>query len=198
MRNGHFLGQYLNRTDKSLYFPFYGEQQYKRIEIAQTAAITQQQSSLFLDYHRDYDAVFAQLCPSLPAEAEELELLRNLLADPDLPLPKLKRETQGMYCSSPFQLFLVDCAFRQEEEEDPACFEQLREFLSLEREEQYLKQFIAILKDRSAASNELRKVMKVRYTPYEVTAKNMRDFLIEGNELHNFIVGLFALTDVMV
>lgn len=40
--------------------------------------------------------------------------------------------------------------------------------------------------------------MKVRYTPYEVTAKNMQDFLIENNELHNFIVGLFALTDVMV
>lgn len=24
VRNGHFLAQYLNRTDKSLYFPFYG------------------------------------------------------------------------------------------------------------------------------------------------------------------------------
>lgn len=42
VRNSRFLSQYLNRTDKSLYFPFYGEQQYKRIELAQTAAITQQ------------------------------------------------------------------------------------------------------------------------------------------------------------
>jgi hypothetical protein len=40
--------------------------------------------------------------------------------------------------------------------------------------------------------------MQVRYTPYEVTAANFRDFLLEDNELHNFIVGLFALTDVMV
>lgn len=103
-----------------------------------------------------------------------------------------------MFCSSPFQLFLVDCTFRQEDDDEPCCFEQFREFLSLEREEQYLKQFIAILKEKSAASGELRKIMKVRYTPYEVTAKNMREFVIEGNELHNFIVGLFALTDVMV
>lgn len=69
--------------------------------------------------------------PSLPGDGEEMDVLRNLLADPDLPLPRLKRETQGMYCSSPFQLFLVDCTFRHDEEEEPSCFEQFREFLSL-------------------------------------------------------------------
>ena len=49
----------------------------------------------------------------VPAVGEDMELLESLLADPELPLPKLKRETQGMYCSSPFQLFLVDCTFGQ-------------------------------------------------------------------------------------
>lgn len=92
--------------------------------------------------------------------------MKNLLADPDLPLPKLKRETQGMFCSSPFQLFLVDCTFQQDESEDFYCFEQFREFFSLEKEEEYLKQFINILKQKSSNTSELRKIMKIRYTPF--------------------------------
>lgn len=37
-----------------------------------------------------------------------------MLVNPDLPLPKLKRETQGMFCTSPFQLFLVDSTFNED------------------------------------------------------------------------------------
>lgn len=40
--------------------------------------------------------------------------------------------------------------------------------------------------------------MQLRYTPYEITAQNHKEFLIPNNELHNFIVSLYALTDVMV
>lgn len=54
-----------------------------------------------------------------------MDILINLIVDPDLPIPKLKRETEGMYCSSPFQLFLVDCTYRSEEEEY-SCFEKLQ------------------------------------------------------------------------
>jgi hypothetical protein len=54
------------------------------------------------------------------------------------------------------------------------------------------------LKEKHNLGSELRKIMKVRYTPYEVNFNNFHDFLIENNELHNFIVGLFALTDIMV
>jgi hypothetical protein len=71
-----------------------------------------------------------------------------------------------MFCSSPFQLFLVDCTFQQDENEDFYCFEQFREFFSLEKEEEYLKQFINILKQKSSNTSELRKIMKIRYTPY--------------------------------
>ncbi len=70
----------------------------------------------------------------MPLVPDEMEILNNLLADPDLPLPKLKRETQGMFCSSPFQLFLVDCTFNEEEEQDYFCFESFREFLSVDKE----------------------------------------------------------------
>jgi hypothetical protein len=103
-----------------------------------------------------------------------------------------------MYCTSPFQLFLVDCTFRQDEQEF-FCFEALREFLTVEREEAYVRQFMALLKERHGnGAGGLRRVMQVRYTPYEVTAANFTEFLLPENELHNFIVGLFALTDVMV
>jgi hypothetical protein len=108
-------------------------------------------------------------------------VLTNLLSDPDLPLPKLKRETQGMYCTSPFQLFLVDCTFRQDEQEY-FCFEALRDFLSSEREEDYVRQFMALLKERhGAGAAPLRRVKQLRYTPYEVTAGNFKDFLLQDN-----------------
>ena len=40
--------------------------------------------------------------------------------------------------------------------------------------------------------------MKVRYTPYEITSHNFTHFLIQGNSLHNLIVGLFAMTDNLI
>lgn len=68
-------------------------------------------------------------------------------------------------------------------------------FLTLDKEEEYLKQFMLILKDKAKGGIDIKKIIKVRYTPYEITASNFTDFLLEGNELHNFVVGLFALTD---
>ena len=55
-----------------------------------------------------------------------------------------------------------------------------------------------ILKDKTKGGADLKKIMKVRYTPYEITASNFKEFLIDNNELHNFIVCLFALTDIML
>lgn len=71
-------------------------------------------SPFFMEQESNWRAVNAMLSQCVPAVGEDMELLGSLLTDPELPLPKLKRETQGMYCSSPFQLFLVDCAFGQE------------------------------------------------------------------------------------
>lgn len=124
--------------------------------------------------------------------------LLEMLVNPDLPLPKLKRETQGMYCTSPFQLFLVETTFSQPEEDLFTVFEALKKFLSLEKEEEYLKHFMLILKDKTKGGTDLKKVIQVRYTPYEITAGNFTDFLLENNELHNFIVGLFAMTDTLL
>ena len=44
----------------------------------------------------------------------------------------------------------------------------------------------------------MKKIIQVRYTPYEITAINFKEFLLENNELHNFIVCLFGLTDIML
>jgi hypothetical protein len=52
-----------------------------------------------------------------------MEMLFDMLVNPDLPLPKMKRETQGIYCTSPFQLFLVHETFNEEDEDDMfSCF----------------------------------------------------------------------------
>ncbi len=113
-QNARFLSHFINRTDKSLYFTFFAEPQYRAIEANQVAALAQQSEPIFLRLHQSCQAVLAMLRQRVPAAEEELDVLTNLVADPDLPLPKLKRETQGMYCTSPFQLFLVDCTFRQD------------------------------------------------------------------------------------
>lgn len=76
--------------------------------------MAQQAEPIFLILNQQCKAVLAMLMERVPALEDEIEVLTNLLSDPDLPLPKLKRETQGMYCTSPFQLFLVDCTFRQD------------------------------------------------------------------------------------
>lgn len=55
-----------------------------------------------------------------------------------------------------------------------------------------------ILKDKHKGGQDLKKIMKVRYTPYEIRSTNFKEYFIDNNELHNFIVGLFALTDVML
>lgn len=54
-----------------------------------------------------------------------------------------------MFCSSPFQLFLVDSTYRDEDgEEDFSCFEQLQAFLTPEKEEEYLRQFLSLAKGK--------------------------------------------------
>jgi hypothetical protein len=55
-----------------------------------------------------------------------------------------------------------------------------------------------ILKEKNKSGGDLKKIMKLRYTPYEITSQNFREFCIEDNQLHNFIVGLFALTDIIL
>lgn len=115
--NARFLSQFINRTDKSLYFTFFAEPEYRAIEAAQVGAVTQEGTGVFLRQQAALQEVMQMLREKVPAAEDDLEMLGSLLADPELPLPRLKRETQGMYCTSPFQLFLVDCTFRQDEQE---------------------------------------------------------------------------------
>lgn len=61
VQNFDFINNYLNRTDKSLYFPFYAEDEYRHIEINQIAAIAEENSNCFLQYHVDIDSLLAAL-----------------------------------------------------------------------------------------------------------------------------------------
>lgn len=55
-----------------------------------------------------------------------------------------------------------------------------------------------ILKDKVKNGVQLKKIIETRYTPYEINADNFQEFFIEDNELHNFIVVLFTLTDIVL
>lgn len=103
----------------------------------------------------------------MPLIEGEFEALKTTLLNPDLPMPKLKRQTQGMFCTSPFQLFLVCSTFQDYDEQDLyTCFEEIKEFFSIEKEEKYLKQYMTIMKDKSTNISALKKIKQVRYTPY--------------------------------
>lgn len=52
-----------------------------------------------------------------------------------------------------------------------------------------------IIKDKSKGGADVKKIVQLRYTPYEISSNNFNSFFIDNNELHNFIVCLFALTD---
>lgn len=41
-----------------------------------------------------------------------------------------------------------------------------------------------------------KKILFLRFTPYEITYENYGNYLVQGNSLHNFLVAIFALTDV--
>jgi hypothetical protein len=41
-----------------------------------------------------------------------------------------------------------------------------------------------------------KKVLILRFTPYEITYENIKNYLVENNSLHNLLVCLFALTDL--
>lgn len=42
------------------------------------------------------------------------------------------------------------------------------------------------------------KVRSLRFTPFQITYQNQYDFFIEKNSLHNLLVAVYALTDVLL
>jgi len=61
VQNYNFINNYINCTDKSLYFTFYGEEEYQKMEISKIAAVAQSNSNLFLKYHKDINHVMQTL-----------------------------------------------------------------------------------------------------------------------------------------
>lgn len=45
--------------------------------------------------------------PEKNFQEQILQELENMIVDPDMPLPRLKRENEGIFCKSTFQNFLV-------------------------------------------------------------------------------------------
>lgn len=57
----------------------------------------------------------------------------------------------------------------------------------------YLKKlFLKCNKDKLLST----KVKLLRFTPYEITFETKDDFLCEKNSLHNFLVSIYAISDI--
>lgn len=66
VRNRRFISNYINATDKSLYFTFYEEEDYKQIEVQQIASISQANSHLFQGYEQSFAEVTQCLKTRVP------------------------------------------------------------------------------------------------------------------------------------
>ena len=60
-----------------------------------------------------------------------MESITESLTDPELPFPKLRKQSIGMHCNSSFQFFLVDKLFSNGDDEDiEETFEELGKYLN--------------------------------------------------------------------
>lgn len=133
VRITHFLRHYLTRTDRSLYMPFYAEQGFTRTENELLRGLCGHSASLlsyFLAAYQNITARIAQELHGFEYAAETVREVIDVLLDPELPFPKLRKQTVGSHCNSAFQYYLVDKLLAPEDEDDPGeTFAALREFL---------------------------------------------------------------------
>ena len=116
-----FLQNHLTRTDRSIYMPFYAEQSFRSIEDElqrQICAHSARTLCYFLNAYEALAAALAAQLVALPEAAEVAASITDSLFDPELPFPKLRKQTVGMHCHSGFQYFLVDRLLAPEEDPD--------------------------------------------------------------------------------
>lgn len=117
------------------------------------------------------------------------EKLFYFLTDPEIPTPPLKRETLGLYATSPFQNFLLTKKSMKDMNSDfiEECFENLKEHL-----ETNLQEYASKMKQKSFATS----IRTVLLNSHLITYDNYFEFIQPGNTLNNFIVGLMVLMDL--
>lgn len=96
-----FMGKYLNRVDRSVFFVFYEDVDFHNIEKRTSNLLASSQSSLLAHEYFSYSEIFKAFdtySSFLEGREDFLTILEQLYLEPDLPMPKLKRETIGMFC----------------------------------------------------------------------------------------------------
>jgi hypothetical protein len=69
----------------------------------------------------NYNLIFNRLVAELHGFEQADQVVKEVtdsLIDPQLPFPKLRKQTIGSHCNSAFQYYLVDKLLSPEEEED--------------------------------------------------------------------------------
>ena len=101
-----FTAQYLNRVDRSVFFMFYEDQDFRFIEQNTLHRIVTTSYDFLNQAYRNYQSLFRPfrlLTPFLEAQQDFVTLMEQLFLEPDLPLPKFKRESVGMFCETSIQ-----------------------------------------------------------------------------------------------
>lgn len=90
----HFLHQYINRVDRTNYYLFYDDPQFKKIESQNTLSLIADNYHALQQHHRSFGALFESLegeLKGLELGREVGEIIRGIFLETDLSLPKMKR-----------------------------------------------------------------------------------------------------------
>jgi hypothetical protein len=89
-----FMGKYLNRVDRTVFFIFYEDVDFRSIEKHTSNILASRHSALMIQGYNSYKQLFKAFYTHsqyLNNQEEFLNLLEQLFLEPDLPMPKLKR-----------------------------------------------------------------------------------------------------------
>jgi hypothetical protein len=129
----HFLRHHLTRADRSLYVPFYSEQSFRRIENEALRGLCGHSASTLTYFLASYYHITTRLIQELDGFELAGEVVKDIidtLIDPELPFPKLRKQTVGSHCNSAFQYYLVDKLSSTPDDDDPGeTFSLLRDFI---------------------------------------------------------------------
>jgi hypothetical protein len=111
VRIRYFIQNYLTKTDRSIYMPFYAEESFLKIEYDLLRQICNHSSNVLSYLFSSFNHLSSKFTTELsdfPSAEEIVQSITDTLVDPELPFPKLRKQTVGIHCNSAYQYFLVD------------------------------------------------------------------------------------------
>jgi hypothetical protein len=101
-----FMGNYLNRVDRGVFFTFYDDQDFRCIEKNTINVLASHSYPFLVQAYQAYQTLFQAFSAHssfLAAQPDFCSMLEQMFLEPDLPMPKFKRESIGMFCETGIQ-----------------------------------------------------------------------------------------------